>query len=73
MPEENTIKPTYEELEKQNQELKQYLANKTQEVSDLTLENIELKKFAEYVRSLRTQKDFLHLRNVILQVNKNNK
>lgn len=53
---ENENKPTYEELEIENAELK--------------AENVELRKFAEYVRSLKTHADFNRLRNVILETNK---
>lgn len=48
------------------QELKATIINQTNE-------QYELKRFANYVRSLKTQKDFLELRNVILKVNKNQK
>lgn len=40
---------------------------------DQSNEHYELKRFAAYVRSLKTQKDFLHLRNVVLNVNKSQK
>lgn len=53
---EKENKPTYEELETENAELK--------------AENVELRKFAEYVRSLKTHEDFNKLRNVILTINK---
>ena len=48
-------------------------AEEIQDLKERLEETYELKKFAVYVRSLKTQKDFLHLRNVILQVNKNQK
>ena len=51
-----TAKPTYEELEKENKELRE--------------ENIELTKFVNYVRGLKTHEDFNKLRNVIISVNK---
>ena len=44
------------QLEKENQELKDEL--------------VELRRFAMYVRSLKTKDDFLRLRNVITKTNK---
>ncbi len=44
------------QLEKENQELKDEL--------------VELRRFAMYVRSLKTKDDFLRLRNVIVKTNK---
>ena len=44
------------QLEKENQELKD--------------EIVELRRFAMYVRSLKTKDDFLRLRNVITKTNK---
>lgn len=54
-------------------ELVKKQAEEIQDLKERLEETYELKKFATYVRSLKTQKDFLHLRNVILQVNKNQK
>ena len=58
-----TTKPSYEELEKMYNELK---AEKEEMVEEL----IELRKFVEYVRGLKTHEDFNKLRNVIISVNK---
>lgn len=58
-----TTKPTYEELEKAYTELKA-------EKEEMLKELIELRKFVEYVRELKTHADFNKLRNVILSVNK---
>lgn len=44
------------QLEKENQELKDEL--------------VELRRFAMYVRNLKTKEDFLRLRNVITKTNK---
>lgn len=60
---ENENKPTYEELEKMFNELK---AEKEEMLEEL----IELRKFVEYVKSLKTHADFNRLRNVILATNK---
>lgn len=40
------------------------------QIEELQEENRELRKFVEYVRSLKTKEDFLRLRNVILDTNK---
>ena len=56
-------KPTYEELEKMFNELK---AEKEEMLEEL----IELRKFVEYVKDLKTHADFNRLRNVILTTNK---
>lgn len=60
---ENENKPTYEELEKMFNELK---AEKEEMLEEL----IELRKFVEYVKDLKTHADFNRLRNVILETNK---
>lgn len=56
-------KPSYEELEKMYKELK---AEKEEMLEEL----IELRKFVEYVKGLKTHADFNRLRNVILTTNK---
>lgn len=56
-------KPSYEELEKMYKELKE-------EKEEMVEELIELRKFVEYVRGLKTHADFNRLRNIILETNK---
>lgn len=49
---------------------KEYIKQLEEENQELKAENVELRKFAEYVRSLKTHEDFNKLRNVILTINK---
>ena len=59
-------KPTYEELEEENKRLKE----QNLELAD---ELVGLRRFASYVRSLKTKADFGQLRNAILWVNRTHK
>ena len=60
---EKSDKMSYEELEKN------YLAL-LKEKEALVEENVELRKFVEYVRSLKTHADYNRLRNIVLATNK---
>lgn len=49
----------------------EYIKKLEEENQELKNELVELRKFAQYVRGLKTHEDFNKLRNVILTTNKN--
>ena len=49
----------------------EYIKRLEEENQELKNELVELRKFAQYVRGLKTHEDFNKLRNVILTTNKN--
>lgn len=49
----------------------EYIKKLEEENQELKTELVELRKFAQYVRGLKTHEDFNKLRNVILTTNKN--
>ena len=60
---EKSDKMSYEELEKN------YLAL-LKEKEELVSENVELRKFVNYVKSLKTHADYNRLRNIVTATNK---
>lgn len=59
--------PTKKDLPTETLEYIKKLEEENQELKD---ELVELRKFAQYVRGLKTHEDFNKLRNVILATNK---
>jgi hypothetical protein len=52
------------------EELLDYVKALLKTKDELVEENIELRKFVEYVRSLKTHADFNRLRNIVTATNK---
>ena len=62
---DNEIAATTKPVTKDN-----YIAQLEKENQELKDELVELRRFAMYVRSLKTKEDFNRLRNVIIKTNK---
>ena len=67
MPTKETPKETKQDLPKETLDYIKQLEEENQELKD---ELVELRKFAQFVRGLKTHEDFNKLRNVILATNK---
>ena len=66
-----SFKMSYEALEEEYNKACERAKEIVKENEELKNELVELRKFAQYVRGLKTHEDFNKLRNVILTTNKN--